>query len=293
LSIMLAAGVTLAPSNAWSRPYSTQSYYEKDANPSTLYSQGCASGQSQAQGVKILDFGRPAYNRNAYGTIGYAGAFIPNSAIIAASQGFARGYYHCLPSRSPAHIALAVGTNNSCPNCSLEPPSSYKAGENWAFAIEALQRYLTAHGISDKVRASAADDIEPSHDPGYSASHDFVAGYSAISGYTYPLWNFGSLDSGYWSPAQLHYVTWGAKPAVPFGEIYASHQAQEWQDLNLWSVKHTGRALHIFGVTALNHGARRCGLSDDQAYNTMVKTLQSNPQTYQHNVENLTTFPCQ
>jgi hypothetical protein len=290
---MLAAGLTLAPPNAWSRPYSTQSYYEKDANPSTLYSQGCASGHAQARGVKILDFGRPAYNRNTHGTIGYAGTFIPNTAIVPASQSFARGYYHCLPPGSKASIALAVGTNNSCPNCSLEPPTFYKAGENWAMAVDALHRYLTAHGMSDKVRATAADDIEPGHDPGYRASHDFVAGYSAISGYKYPLWNFGSLDSGYWSPAQLHYVTWGAKPAVPLGQAYTGHQVQEWQDLNLWSVKHTGRALHIYGVTALNHVASRCGLSDDQAHDAMLKKVQSDPRTYQSRIEYLTSFACQ
>lgn len=287
-------------SQASAYPPVTRSYFEYNASPQTLYNQGCASGSSQADGVKMLDFGRPAQVGGSYGTMDFGGHFDSDQTIVQASESYAKGYKACLPQGSTARISLAIATNNSCspqdPNCPSKPttqPASFgEAGRVWARSVGDLDGYLHATGLSTNVRASGGDDAEPAWDPKYSNTYDFVKGFADATGYSHPFWDFGSLEPGYWSPAQEYYVTWGAKPSVPFGQIFYPSMAKEWEDLNLWAVNNTGHPMHIYGVTTQSNPPAKCGYTPQGGYDAMLSQLQSHKSTYQSYIDYLTNFPC-
>jgi len=122
---------TSVASDAAITPPHTTSYYERNANPAVLYRQGEQAGKADAQGIVILDFGRPAYLDGSDGTWSYSNAFISLVSIASAVESYVSAYYAYAP--RDATLNVAVGTNNSCGTdqpcggiicgCPDEPPS--------------------------------------------------------------------------------------------------------------------------------------------------------------------------
>jgi len=106
------------------------------------------------------------------------------------------------------------------------------------------------------------------------------------------MWDYGSLEPGYWSSSQEYQVAYGYTPDVPFPEIYGSTNAQQWESLDLWAVAHEGHAMTFWGVTSEYNSGYSCGYSAHQAYDAMLSQLQSDPSTYQSSIAYLTDIPC-
>ena len=96
------------PRHAAAAPSQTRSYYEGSANSAALYNQGEQAGRSGAEGIVILDFGRPALGNSVYGTMGYGNVLIPFASIEAAVESYVKGYYRF---GSPVHDAQRGGRN--------------------------------------------------------------------------------------------------------------------------------------------------------------------------------------
>lgn len=310
-TLALVAAAALSPAAASAAyPGTTTSVYEHSADPAQTTAQGCSAARRGESGVVILDYGRPAYlaSKDLYGTIDFQPHFVWNGDIVRAAEGYARGYVSCLPAGSRAHVALATGTNNACSNhdsaccprgCPYQPPSFTRSGYWWAVWVRRLDAYLHSQSVngirlSDRVRASAADDAEPAWEPAYSNTHDWLSSFASTTGQAYPLWDFGSLESGYWTPSQGYYVAYGTPPAVPFGEIYYRGQASEWESLALWSHQHTSNPMRIYGVTTQYNSAYagQCGYTPQGSYDAMLGALQSNSATYQSSIPYETDTPC-
>ena len=122
------------------------------ADPGTLAAQGAAAGNAGAQGLAILDFGRPAFNGSTSGTMDFGGSFISLTSIVAATVGYVHGYFTHAP--RGLRLEVAIGTNNSCGTgqpcgsvvcgCNFEPTSFYGWGEQQAVAVEQAQSQVSA-----------------------------------------------------------------------------------------------------------------------------------------------------
>ena len=256
----VCTSVTAPASSAATMPHWTTSYYEGNARVPVLFHQGAMAGRAGAQGIVILDFGRPATRAGVDGTIDFSGAFLPFAAIAAGARSFVHGYYRDAP-RSTS-MFVAIGTNNSCGTgqpcgsvlcgCVDEPASFLAWGEQLAAVVKedaawtiALRR---AHAYTDDVQVVAADDIEPAFDPGFLNTDDVLAGYAAAVGGTSPaMVDYGSADPHFWPEEHLYQVAYGFPPDVPMPEIYDARQAREWATL-LRYARQRGRTVTIFGV---------------------------------------------
>src|SRR5579862_9406600 len=237
----------------------TISLYERTTATGILRRQGCEAAKRGAQGVVILDFGKPSYNGHTYGTILFSGGFAGNKSITQGMLAYAGGYTACLPKGSPDRISLARGTSNYHPSV----PSVYKAGRKWAREVMNLQRSLRTARLDAHVTSAAADDVEPAWDPTFWRTHDFYKGY-ADSRVGHSLYNYGSLDggivSGVWTAHQAFYVTAGMRYARAIPEIYNETMAQEWAALAQVAKKRYHATLKFAGVmterTSSNHGVK-------------------------------------
>jgi hypothetical protein len=148
--------------------------------------------------------------------------------------------------------------------------------------VNALGWFMHKSGFIHQ-RARAADDAEAGWNPGFTATHNFLAGYAA---HTWrPLFDFGGFAGGGWSLPQEYYVAAGTRPVRPFAEVYYSHQAYEWEALNQWSVRNRGHRIIIRGVMSqYPHG----GYTAHQGYNIMMQALNSFSGTRQSNISYLT-----
>lgn len=294
LAVLLTMALVGGP--ALAQPQPTTSLYEWTADPATLYNQGCSAASADATGVIILDYGRPAYQStsNAYGTINFNGSFNKNSTIDKAMKSFADGFHACNQGGG-ATVSLARGTNNSCSNadphccpngCQLQPLSFTTAGKYWASHVNKVAGYLVSNGYRSQT-SSAGDDAEPAWDPEYSNSGNFVTGYANAVAPNHAMWDYGSLDPGWWTNQQMWTVAGGLKPNHPFGEIYFNGMQQEWQALDQWAVQNEGRPMTIMGV--LTTPCQGC-YTPTAAYNAMLSELQSDPSTYQSAIKYLSSI---
>ena len=215
-------------------------------------SAACNTGTTIAQegkftkGAVILDFGRPAEQGDVYGTLLLgSNAFASNGAILAAAKSFASCYYD--NARPAQTLVVALGTNNyhqcSCPN---DPDSFQTAGQRWGSFVEAFGDYLTQSGYAQQVFPGGADDAEPAWDGAYQHTHDFIAGYNETSSWF--MFNYGSMEGGYWTRPQEFYVSFGGNDNFPVPEIYISAQVPQWGDLDLWAAQNTPSAMWFIGV---------------------------------------------
>ena len=282
-------------------PTTTTSIYEHGTDPSTLYRQGCTAGATGSSGVVILDFGRPAERHGTYGTLDFDRRFVTDRSILTATERYADGYGDCLPAGSAAHVIIARGTNNSCSNddpaccpkrCRFQPRSFFQAGSRWALWTARLGAHIARRGWTAHERASAADDAEPAWDPRFRNTSDFLAGFASRYGYAYPMWDYGSLEPGYWTPDQEWQVAYGFPPDVPFPEIYGEGSAREWMALDLWAAEHEGRPMKIWGVASQSVNGFGCGYTPHRAYDAMLGQLQREANTFQWSIPFITHIPC-
>ena len=264
-------------------PSQTKSYYEGTANPAAMYLQGELAGRSGAQGIVILDFGRPAVAGPVYGTFGYSNVLIPFASISAGVESYIKGYYRLAPPDTMLNVA--VGTNNSCGTgqpcgasqvicgCPDEPPNFSTWGQRFALAVEQVGAWTSAFraggAFTDDVRVVAADDIEPAYDPEYFNTYELLKGYSSVvGGFFPPLVDYGSADADVWTDDQLLQVAYGFPPDVPMPEIYYSPDAAEWAALLSYAKATSGQSRQIYGVLTESSGT-----SSELAYTEMVNAL--------------------
>jgi len=267
LSCLLAPGQATAQ-GAITVPSTTNSYYERTANARALYLQGEQAGKNGAQGIVILDFGRPGYDGADFGTMAYNGAFVPFSSIATAVESYISAYYRWAPAGTS--LDVAIGTNNSCgtgqpcgaiANCGCpdEPLSFFTWGAQlgdeveevgaWASSLREVNRY------TDDVRVVAADDAEPAYDPAYINTYDVLAGYaSAVDGKWPAMVDYGSADGFFWTESQLLQVAYGFPPDVPMPQIYYPFQAEQWGALLSFAKTQRRELIDIFGVLTTGAG---------------------------------------
>ncbi|HVX22136.1 MAG TPA: hypothetical protein VHB02_12360 [Acidimicrobiales bacterium] len=257
--LALATG-SQAASPAVPMPAATTSQYETGAGAATLFAQGAWAGRSGAQGLVILDFGRPAAEGSTLGTVTHANAFASLSAVATAVESYIDGYFQEAPNN--LHLYVAVGTNNSCGTgqpcgritcgCSLEPTSYSAWGAALASTVESVQAWASTlkqrWSYTDTVTVVAGDDIEPAYDPGYLNTYNLLAGYAAaVGGYQPAMIDYGSSEPGYWTQTQLLQVANGFKPDVVVPQLYFPAFVDEWASLVSFA-KTRGQAVTIFGV---------------------------------------------
>ena len=249
----------------------TLSIYEHDAQPWTLSAQGCAAGKRQENGVVVLDFGKPAFDRGGYGTLLFSGRFAKNHKITAAMLNYAHGYVSCLPKGSTAFIDLARGTSNYHPHL----PSAYTAGLRWARETNRLDSMLRQHGFDAHVGAAAADDAEPAWDPSFRRTRDFFHGFrTGVHGHT--LYDYGSLDGGVgavWSARQAWYVAGGLRHTKALPEIYNPEMAQQWAELARIAHGRYHRDVQFAGVMTQGTASCNCGLRPGAAHDLLARAL--------------------
>jgi hypothetical protein len=284
LTVALAACVLVSSpaGSSTAIPTTTISHYEATVDPTTLGAQGSAAGRADAQGLAILDFGRPAVDGSMVGTMDFGDNFISFESIVAATFSYIRGYFLT----APPHLRLdvAIGTNNSCGTgqpcgsivcgCQFEPPSFVAWGAQQAAAVEEAQSEVSSlrrhSGYSDLVTVIAGDDAEPAFDPGYQNTYDLLAGYAgAVGGFQPAMIDFGSAETGYWSNDQLLQIVDGFKPDVAVPEAYSSSEVASWGSLVSYA-KSRGRVLTVFGVLANTAG----GYSPEVGYSSLLSTIQ-------------------
>ncbi len=242
-------------------PRHTTSRYERNVSTRVLYAQGVAAGRAGAQGVVILDFGRPAAVHGRLGTIAVGGEFLRFASIETGIERYLLGYLRTAPAYTTLDVAL--GTNDSCGTgqpcgtvvcgCADEPPSYTAWGEQLAVTVERLDGWIAElraqDGFTDDVAVVAADDAEPAFDPGYANTADLLAGYATVVGGHWPaMIDYGSAEPNYWSEAQLFEVAYGLAPDVPMPEIYYRSNALEWAALLRYAKSELGETLRIQGV---------------------------------------------
>jgi hypothetical protein len=251
----------------------TLSIYEHTAHHWVLSRKGCAAGRRHENGVVVLDFGKPAFERGGYGTILFNGRFATNHRITAAMLAYARGYASCLPRGSTAFIALARGTSNYHPVL----PSAYEAGVRWARETNKLGRELARHGLDTHVESAAADDAEPAWDRSFRKTRWFFHGFRAAV-HAHTLYDYGSLDGGVgaiWSARQAWYVAGGLRHTKALPEIYNSAMAREWAELAAIARGRYHRDVRFAGVMTQGTSSCNCGLRPSAAHRVLAQALMS------------------
>jgi hypothetical protein len=271
-----AAGATATPTST------TASHYEASVDSATLFAQGRAAGLASAQGLVILDFGRPAVSGSVSGTMDFYGSFVSLVSIVAGTTSYIRGYFASAPPN--LHLDVAIGTNNSCGTgqpcggivcgCKFEPPSFAAWGAQQAAAVEQAQSAANAlrnrSGFTDVVTVVAGDDAEPAFDPGYQNTYDLLAGYAnAVGGYQPSMIDFGSAEPGFWSNDQLLQIADGFRPNLAVPEIYFNSEASAWASLISYA-RTRGRTLTVFGV--LTNAPN--GNSSQVGYSSLLEAIQ-------------------
>ena len=242
-----------------------------------LYDQGRAAGRAGAQGIVILDFGRPADSEATFGTIDFSGKFVPFSAIASGVESYLRGYLLGAPAAT--RLDVAIGTNNSCGTgqpcggricgCVAEPASFLAWGEAFASLVETVGSWTDSlvdrSGFTDVVQVVGADDAEPAYDPGFTNTYEVLSGFAErVGGPSPAMVDFGSAESHYWTAQQLFEVAFGLAPDVPMPEIYFTDQVGEWTSL-LRYARDRGTSVTVFGVLV----DRTLGVDATSAYEAM------------------------
>ena len=238
----------------------TTSYYEASASTSNLFLQGEEAGSSGAQGLVILDFGRPASDGTDAGTFDYARNFVSFASITAGVESYVMGYYDYAPADTT--LDVAIGTNDSCGvdqpcgaivcGCPDEPANYITWGQQLAYTVKRLDAWTadiaSSNGFTDTVRVVAGDDAEPAFDPGYNNTYYVMRGYAQVVGGSYPpMVDYGSADPGIWSDDQLLQVANGFAPNVAMPEVYNPSQLGEWSALVAYAKAH-GENVTLFGL---------------------------------------------
>ncbi len=239
----------------------TTSHYETSASTAVLSNQGQAAGRSGAQGLVVLDFGRPASDGTSDGTLDFSHNVVSFADITGGVESYVTAYYDAAP--SDTRLDVVVGTNDSCGvdqpcgsvvcGCSDEPSSYVTWGQELADTVEQLNAWSTRvaslNGFTDTVHVWAGDDAEPAFDPGFDNTRYVMEGYAQTVGGSYPpMVDYGSADPGIWTNDQLLQIADGFSPNVAMPEIYTPGQVSEWASVLSYAETHYGEDVTLFGV---------------------------------------------
>lgn len=238
----------------------------------------------------ILAFGRPARRAGGYGTILLSGHFRGMRSLLWAAEGYGRGFSTCARRVPEADLLLGLGTSNYGSHV------TYAHGRAWGEMVETANRWASRSGVASRVTFNGADDIEPGFG-GPKHARDWVHGYESATSWRYV--DFGSLDGcppagrwclGRWTMEDAWYVAWGAAPAWPLPEIYASNgiNAEQWFHLGMYSILRHHSQMRFAGVMT-QRGA--CAQAHDpcrginnrpgQAWAQLTRRLNADPRTAQ------------
>jgi hypothetical protein len=287
-------------SSALARPPVTRSYYEHNVNTSDLRQQGCAAARTRRSGVVILDFGRPAWDGEHYGTILHQGPFASSTAIRNAAKAFSAGFVRCAGARG-TKLIVTFGTNNSCsdndPHCSgsRQPRSFTEAGRIWAFHVKVLREWIQARPARRRhVSPGSADDMEPAWEPPFEHTNAFQTGYNnePVAGTT-PMYNHGSAERGFWTLGQLYRVSYGLPRNFPFPQIYYDTQPPQWREISHWGADNGNYGkMYFAGVLSQFNSGFDCGFTPQEGYDALLSALNSDPKTAQARIPYLSNIVC-
>lgn len=281
---LAAAGAIAASAQACAQaaPAATTSRYMATVNRTTLYNEGCSMGSAALSGVVVLDFGEPYTSNGTQGTYDYGSAFVSDSSIINAAEGFLDGFWNCSPA-SP-QLRLVIGTSN------YGSQVSNAAGSAWGSAVNSLNNYISSKGYGSQEFARGGIDAEPGWDTEFSRTSSWVDGYNAAT--SYPLYDYGSADacpySGYsgncdgWGQHGLWYISWGNHDGYPLPEIYQWSMADQWYYESVYSSTSESNGRLGFLGTMTQYAACGCGsstYSPSQGFNTLQNLLNGDSRT--------------
>lgn len=278
VSALFAAAQLCAPA----APAPTTSRYMATVNRTTLYNEGCSMGSAALSGIVILDYGEPWTSGSTQGTYDYGSAFVSDSSIIDAAEGFLDGFWNCSPS-TPT-LRLAIGTSN------YGSQVGSAAGQAWGSAVNSLNGYISSKGYGSQEYARGAIDAEPGWDTEYSRTSAWIDGYNAAT--STPLYDYGSADacpySGYngncdgWGQHGLWYVSWGNTDGYPVPEIYQWSMADQWYYESVYSSTSESNGRLGFLGTMTQYAACGCGgstYSPAQGFDTLQNLLNGDSRT--------------
>jgi hypothetical protein len=280
------------------RPPATRSYYEHNVNTSDLRQQGCAAARSRKGGVVILDFGRPAWDGEHYGTILHQGAFASSTAIRNAAKAFGAGFVRCAGARG-TRVIVSFGTNNSCsdndPACSgsRQPRNFAEAGKIWAYHVKVLREWIQLRPARRRhLSPTSADDMEPAWEPPFTHTNAFQTGYNnePVAG---SMYNHGSAERGHWTFAQLYRVSYGLPLNYPFPQIYYDSQPPQWREISRWGADFGNYGkMNFAGVLSQFNSGFDCGFTPAQGYDALLSELNKDPKTAQSRIPYLSNIVC-
>jgi hypothetical protein len=283
---LIATGPGATPASATTYPTTVGSYYEYSSNAHTIAVQCQQAAQAGESGVIILAWGRPAYHvatGNAYGTVDYGANFDNVNAILTAAENCAYAYAAAATGSEFAYIALGTSDDHTtgswqCPPtspCNYLPPSYTTFGQQWASLINTFSSYIATDHYNGRVAAESAMDMEPGWDRLYTNTSAMDSAYNSTvaGGYN---WDFGSLDPGWWTNAQMWQQAQGYIRNFPFGQIFQTDgsQATEWGNLDTWSCSNEFAPLYINGVLT-QYGGSSGTNTPHQGYDQMTSALAS------------------
>jgi hypothetical protein len=201
-----------------------------------------------------MHFGRPAYRNGNNGTIINNGTFRNLLAIRNAVQWYGYGYWETIRNSIPAVLLIAVGTSND--NGYTDSPSFTDHGRAWATMVNNANAWFSSQGVSSRVVAIGASDIEMNFS-GPGAARAWVNGYDVNSENV--MYNYGDAagclsvcDNG-WSYADVIWVSnkFGHHQ-MPMPQIYREDgaTAQAWYQIALYSSNQLFRRMYFAGTMA-------------------------------------------
>ncbi|MGH9172234.1 MAG: hypothetical protein ACRD0Z_15410 [Acidimicrobiales bacterium] len=298
-------------------PAYTNSQYLQTLNTSDNYDDGCSYGNGDVSGVHILAVGRVAYDSStdSFGTISPSLGFWSNSAIFAAAEAWAQGWFAC--STSSPTIYIAVGVNDSydmgtCGSCGDKLPAmhglpgggtgtgSEAAGAYFGGWVAEFESNIESNPYDTQETAAGAFDAEPAWDPSPGWGKHTAAFDSEYNTHTSnPMFDFGSAEQGDVSLQDVYEVAYGEPDNYNFPEFYYGTNTgaeENWisgssseEGVDQWAYN-SHLSFYITGVND-DYNTPGCTLSPSQDYTDVLNTIQgASNVNYQPAIEWITNF---
>jgi hypothetical protein len=240
-------------------PAYSSSYYMRFKTLSKYYEIGrywCNRDAAKAgtqNSVVVLDFGGPMLADGIFGADMFDMTWANVDEIRSFVIEFGKGYTACSNPDKTSHVRVGVGTSN------WGTDVTYEHGQAWARMVNDINQYYVASGISNRIDAFGASDLELGWNNA-EVTRGWVNGYNSVN--NYPLLDYGDANgcptrahldwtcrSG-WTKDDVWYVAYGSGASYPLPLIYATDggNAQQWALLSLYSYTTHGARMEIQGV---------------------------------------------
>jgi hypothetical protein len=312
IAILAMTFVVSAAFAVQTKPPTTTSWYvyvTSDESDQTfenwMYNTGYQAGQTDLNlagtqtSIAFLDFGQPWEVNGVYGTWSFNGTygrFLSTALILQGLEQYALGYYYGTGADTASTTKVIAGTNN------YGSKSTYAHGQAWAQMVKDFGTWLSQNSAGSQASARAGDDIEPDWSSATGA-RSWMSGYVSLWASPYYVYNYGAASgcrssgttstagacNNGWTQEDVEYLAWGATPAWPFPEIYATSgvNAQQWQQISLYAyLAHGGRMTVLGPLSQSQACAQRGGCTGinntpDQAWSQMWTYLNNDTRTAQ------------